>query len=179
MSNYFVSQNLHCVLIFHILYFKTFVCLPKMDLTKFFESLNDPEVAKYIGILPPSPTLAHEKTKWNWHENKLFENALGEYDNLDDLDTELRVFEDIASKIPGKTVDDIKQHYKDLVEDIELIESGDISLPNCNRTDCDDEEIKLTTKNKSSKKIIKRKPKPWSQDEHEFVFSILHRFFIN
>ncbi|EEF30467.1 conserved hypothetical protein [Ricinus communis] len=57
-----------------------------------------------------------ETQKWSREENKIFEM------NYEHLMKE--EWERVALLLPNKTVDDIKLHYKYLLEDIELIESG-------------------------------------------------------
>ncbi|KAK1373140.1 Transcription factor DIVARICATA [Heracleum sosnowskyi] len=63
-------------------------------------------------------------TKWTSEENKQFENALA----LFDKDTPDRWY-DIAAMIPGKTVNDVIKQYKELEEDISVIEAGLIPVP--------------------------------------------------
>ncbi|XP_027336148.1 transcription factor DIVARICATA-like [Abrus precatorius] len=63
-------------------------------------------------------------TKWTPQENKLFENALAVYDK-DTPDRWLKV----AAMIPGKTVGDVIKQYKELEEDVSVIESGFIPVP--------------------------------------------------
>ncbi|XP_048230791.1 transcription factor RADIALIS-like [Ricinus communis] len=62
-----------------------------------------------------------ETQKWSREENKIFEM------NYEHLMKE--EWERVALLLPNKTVDDIKLHYKYLLEDIELIESGLVPLP--------------------------------------------------
>ncbi|CAL1387935.1 unnamed protein product [Linum trigynum] len=64
---------------------------------------------------------------WTFEQDKAFENALATYAE-DDADR----FEKIAADVPGKTLEEVKQHYEILVEDIDLIESGHVPLPNYN-----------------------------------------------
>ncbi|KAM7261696.1 hypothetical protein ACFE04_020773 [Oxalis oulophora] len=61
---------------------------------------------------------------WTRNDDKAFENALATYDE-DDLD----LWEKIAADVPGKTLEDIKEHYELLVEDVNRIESGCVPLP--------------------------------------------------
>uniref|UniRef100_A0A803N0G1 Myb-like domain-containing protein n=1 Tax=Chenopodium quinoa TaxID=63459 RepID=A0A803N0G1_CHEQI len=65
----------------------------------------------------------HQKNnngEWTKEENQIFENSLGELDvSKNDL------FEQIAIRLPGKTVEQIKLHYEALVKDIERIELGE------------------------------------------------------
>ncbi|XXG75384.1 hypothetical protein AAC387_Pa07g3902 [Persea americana] len=61
---------------------------------------------------------------WTHEENKRFENALAVHDK----DTPDR-WQKVASMIPGKTIDDVRSHYKDLVDDVSDIEAGLIPIP--------------------------------------------------
>ncbi|KAL9315367.1 hypothetical protein ACSQ67_016368 [Phaseolus vulgaris] len=61
---------------------------------------------------------------WTAEENKLFENALAYYDK-DTPDRWMRV----AAMIPGKTVGDVIQQYRELEEDVSVIEAGLIPVP--------------------------------------------------
>ncbi|XP_010521505.1 PREDICTED: transcription factor DIVARICATA-like [Tarenaya hassleriana] len=61
---------------------------------------------------------------WSREDDIAFENAL--VTHLDE--TEDR-WEKIAADVPGKTPDQIKEHYELLVEDINKIESGCVPLP--------------------------------------------------
>lgn len=62
---------------------------------------------------------------WSREQDKAFENALATYPE-DDLDR----WEKIAADVPGKTIEEIKHHYEILVDDVNLIESGCVPLPN-------------------------------------------------
>ena len=62
--------------------------------------------------------------KWTPQENKLFENALALYDK-DTPDRWARV----AAMIPGKTVGDVIKQYRELEEDLRVIEAGLIPVP--------------------------------------------------
>ncbi|KAJ0527423.1 putative transcription factor MYB-HB-like family [Helianthus annuus] len=62
-------------------------------------------------------------SNWTWEQNKLFENSLVTYN--DDPDR----FQKIA-KIVGKSVEEVKVHYQNLVHDVNAIEAGKIPLPN-------------------------------------------------
>ena len=63
-------------------------------------------------------------SKWSQEENKLFENGLALHDK-DTPDRWIRV----AEMIPGKTVRDVIDHYRELEEDISDIEAGLIPIP--------------------------------------------------
>ncbi|KAG5529933.1 hypothetical protein RHGRI_030345 [Rhododendron griersonianum] len=71
--------------------------------------------------------------EWTFEENKVFENAIAEF-NLDSPD----IFQKIAFRIPGKTIGQVIEHYEALVEDVEMIESGRIPLPDYKDTKNDE-----------------------------------------
>ncbi|PKU68879.1 transcription factor DIVARICATA-like [Dendrobium catenatum] len=84
-------------------------------------------------VLSPAPAyfsnsywMRDEKKCGNWtqQENKLFEKALARFDR----DTPERWLM-VAKLIPGKTVDDVVSHYRDLEEDVSCIEAGLIPFP--------------------------------------------------
>ncbi|KAL1292221.1 hypothetical protein HN51_060676 [Arachis hypogaea] len=66
-------------------------------------------------------------SEWSWEQDKAFEEAL-----VTHPDDALDRWEKIAADVPGKTVEEIKQHYELLVEDVNLIESGCVTLPSYN-----------------------------------------------
>ncbi|XP_054781079.1 transcription factor DIVARICATA [Prosopis cineraria] len=63
-------------------------------------------------------------TRWTPEENKRFENALALYDT-DTPDRWLKV----AAMIPGKTVGDVIKQYRELEEDVSVIEAGLFPIP--------------------------------------------------
>ncbi|KAB2030993.1 hypothetical protein CXB51_011694 [Gossypium anomalum] len=63
-------------------------------------------------------------SNWTPKQNKLFENALAIYDK----DTPDR-WHKLARAVGGKTVEEVKLHYQNLVDDIKQIESGHVPLP--------------------------------------------------
>lgn len=67
--------------------------------------------------------------KWTPAENKMFEKALAVHDK----DTPDR-WHRVASMIPGKTVEDVIKHYKDLEVDVSNIEAGLIPIPGYSTT---------------------------------------------
>ncbi|KVH94695.1 transcription factor DIVARICATA-like [Cynara cardunculus var. scolymus] len=60
-----------------------------------------------------------KSTVWSPVENKLFENALAKFDK----DTPDR-WQKVAEMVPGKTVADVLQQYKELEDDVTSIEAG-------------------------------------------------------
>ncbi|KAF1870077.1 hypothetical protein Lal_00017657 [Lupinus albus] len=66
-------------------------------------------------------------SEWSWEQDKAFESALVNHPE----DAPDR-WEKIVDDVPGKTIEEIKQHYELLVEDINQIESGCVPLPSYN-----------------------------------------------
>ncbi|KAH0776051.1 hypothetical protein KY290_007462 [Solanum tuberosum] len=61
---------------------------------------------------------------WTKEENKIFENTLAINKDNNNL------LEEMAKALPGKSTNDIKDHYNVLIEDINIIESGYVTLSN-------------------------------------------------
>ncbi|KAL3525112.1 hypothetical protein ACH5RR_013484 [Cinchona calisaya] len=116
---------------------------------------------------------------WTREEDKAFENALAIYYDTSNL------WEKIAAAVPGKTREEIKDHFQVLIADVNAIESGLVPLPRY--TDSSkksrkrvghaalDKKGKQTEKNqsesgcsgKSSRSDSDRKRgKLWSKEEH-------------
>ncbi|KAJ8428250.1 hypothetical protein Cgig2_011930 [Carnegiea gigantea] len=96
---------------------------------------------------------------WTWEQNKAFEIGLAIYPE-DCADR----WEKIAAQIPGnKTLEEIKHHYQLLVDDLNLIESGVIPLPNY-----DTKPYSQTRKeNDKDSEWETRKGQPWTEEEHK------------
>lgn len=60
---------------------------------------------------------------WTREENRAFENALAIYSDDGNL------WEKIAAAVPGRTLEEIKDHFEVLVSDVNEIESGLVPLP--------------------------------------------------
>ncbi|PPS14824.1 hypothetical protein GOBAR_AA05770 [Gossypium barbadense] len=67
---------------------------------------------------------ASNSSEWSREQDKAFENALATYPE----DTSYR-WEKIAADVRGKTLEEIKQHYELLEDDVNRIESGCVPLP--------------------------------------------------
>ncbi|KAK3026724.1 hypothetical protein RJ639_042177 [Escallonia herrerae] len=89
----------------------------------------------------------NEEAEWSFEENKLFENTIEECGEANSPG----YFEKIASRVPGKTIYEVIKHYEALVEDVEMIESGRVPLP------------EYKTANQHWKKGLS-----WTKEEHEF-----------
>ncbi|RZC61192.1 hypothetical protein C5167_022958 [Papaver somniferum] len=66
------------------------------------------------------------KGEWSREEEKAFENAIAKTHNTMD---EQQYWEKISSMVQSKSMEELKQHYGVLVQDINAIEAGLVSLP--------------------------------------------------
>ncbi|KAI9117234.1 hypothetical protein K1719_011400 [Acacia pycnantha] len=64
---------------------------------------------------------------WSYEEEKAFENAIAMHGVEEESEDQ---WEKIASAVSSKSVEELKQHYKLLLEDVSAIEAGHIPLPN-------------------------------------------------
>lgn len=122
---------------------------------------------------------------WSREQDRAFEDALVAYFKDDSEDC----WEKIASDVAGKSVEEVKHHYKLLVDDLDRIESGVVPLPSYS-TSSDDSAShggddgaskkgrNLGQHNSESGKLSKadqerRKGVAWSEDEHRLVKSVI------
>ena len=68
---------------------------------------------------------------WSREEEKAFENAIATHwiDDSKDQQQQKLQWNNIASMVPTKTVEELKQHYQLLLEDVNAIEAGIVPLP--------------------------------------------------
>ncbi|XP_058084011.1 protein RADIALIS-like 4 [Magnolia sinica] len=74
--------------------------------------------------LKSSSSTYPSSSSWTAKQNKTFEVAIAIFDK----DTPNR-WENVASMVGGKTVEEVKRHYQVLVEDLKCIEAGLVPLP--------------------------------------------------
>lgn len=126
-------------------------------------------------------------SSWTREEDKLFENALVLFPE----ETPER-WEKIASKVPGKSSDDVQKHYEDLVRDLREIDSGMVELPNYEdemdspRWSSESGTNQMWPGGKSKERETeRRKGVPWTPEEHRLVqiiiifFQFLENFIKN
>ncbi|XP_073296957.1 transcription factor DIVARICATA-like [Primulina huaijiensis] len=111
-----------------------------------------------------------KSTPWTKEENKLFERALAMYD---EKKTPHRWFK-VASMIPGKSVCDVMNHYRELVEDVSNIEAGLVPIPGYLSSsftlELEDgrgfDHVMCRKRGRTSTVQERRKGVPWTEDEH-------------
>lgn len=116
------------------------------------------------------------KARWTPAENKMFENALA----LNDKDTPDRWLR-VARMIPGKTVEDVMRHYRELEVDVSNIEAGLIPIPGYNTSPSpftlewvnnhgfDGQPYGFCGKRSSAARLPEQERKkgvPWTEEEH-------------
>ncbi|KAL6226891.1 hypothetical protein ACLB2K_000850 [Fragaria x ananassa] len=114
---------------------------------------------------PPQLAEDHGDDQWTFEENKRFEDALAEFDDLGAPD----LLETIHARVPGKTLWEIKKHFDDLVEDIEKIETGMIPIPNYKTTPTE-------VKSNPPRSQPRRRGLVWSEEEHKLFLQGLEKY---
>ncbi|KAJ0985835.1 hypothetical protein J5N97_004191 [Dioscorea zingiberensis] len=95
--------------------------------------------------------------QWTPEENKLFEVALVRFpDGMPDR------WHAIASQLPGKSPQDVLDHYRRLLVDVAAIEAGKVELPDYMDEDDDDvdEEGEANNDSSSDKVVSETSKKP-------------------
>ncbi|XP_008775058.1 transcription factor DIVARICATA isoform X2 [Phoenix dactylifera] len=143
-------------------------------------------LAQTTPYFPNSSWLLGPKRSGNWtqEENKLFEDALAHFDG----DTPDR-WEMVAAMIPGKSVQDIISHYKDLEEDVSHIEAGLIPFPgyssssftldweNSHRYEGSKPSYFVGAKRLGGRPDQERKKGvPWTEEEHKLFLLGLQKY---
>ncbi|KAH0638252.1 hypothetical protein KY289_038167 [Solanum tuberosum] len=90
---------------------------------------------------------------WTREEDKIFENILAIYFDDNNL------FMKMEEALPGKSVDQIKDHYNILLEDIDAIDSGRAPLPNY-------PELQSNANQNKKADVKWRRGTPWTEEEH-------------
>lgn len=103
---------------------------------------------------------------WTKEEDKIFENALAIYMKDDDLFTKM------AEVLPGKSLDDIINHYNILIEDVHAIESGRVPIP-----DYPEMQSHSNQKSRSPKTDVeRRRGVAWTEEEHRSFLQGLNTY---
>ncbi|XP_060170037.1 transcription factor MYBS1-like [Lycium barbarum] len=103
---------------------------------------------------------------WTKEEDKAFETALAIYFGDSDL------LMKIAAAVPQKSLQEITQHYNDLVEDVNDIESGKVPLPQYGKM-----QSSSSRRSRSSGAVVeRRKGIPWTAEEHRLFLQGLEKY---
>ncbi|XP_074282832.1 protein RADIALIS-like 4 [Silene latifolia] len=101
--------------------------------------------------------------EWTFEENKAFENGLVElgHDNPN-------LVKELSLRFPGKTIEQIQNHYDALLRDVEIIESGcfDEKLDDLYGYNSKQEGSNIQS-NVLNTRVQRRRGIPWTDDEHE------------
>ncbi|XP_059670778.1 protein RADIALIS-like 1 [Cornus florida] len=137
-----------------------------------FDELPLPDLPLFSTLSTPEFEFEHT-AEWTYEENKQFEDALAEFDPTSPF-----FFENVASKVPWKSIGQIKKHYEALVEDIEMIESGLVPMPDY-REAAEEPQGGMEIKNGKGSSSCAKKPNdnhsrrrglPWTEEEHKLAF---------
>lgn len=135
---------------------------------------------------------------WSREEEKAFENAIA----MHWVEDSKEQWNKIASMVPSKSVDELKQHYQLLVEDVCAIEAGHVPLPtyigeesatsthgNSAITSSDrrpnaaygtgfsgatHDSVAAGGKGGSRSDQERRKGIPWTEEEHRYIHVYIH-----
>ncbi|CAJ2643699.1 unnamed protein product [Trifolium pratense] len=96
--------------------------------------------------------LGNSSCYWSREQDIAFENALANHPEE---------WEQFAAHVTGKSLEEVKRHYVDLIDDVNHIESGYVPLPNYN-------EIRAVKKRTKTSRTVqeRRKGIPWTEAEH-------------
>ncbi|CAG7911683.1 unnamed protein product [Brassica rapa] len=117
---------------------------------------------------------------WSREDDIAFERALANH-----TDESEEKWEKIAADVPGKSVDQIKEHYELLVEDVDRIESGCVPLPSYRSPLDDAGDDGGSSKrggnshdqgSKAKADQERRKGIAWSEDEHRLFLLGLDKY---
>ncbi|XP_030535885.1 transcription factor SRM1-like [Rhodamnia argentea] len=145
-----------------------------MESQYYFEAM--PHGGSYLTYLlspptPPEPINDH----WTVEENQIFERCIAEFDHLS-----RDFFEEIALQIPRKSVGQIQRHYEALVEDVAMIESGQVPVPEYGKSmSMVDKRTKPrdeASESKSTHQAPRRRGVAWSREEHELFLEGLEKY---
>lgn len=126
----------------------------------------------YTGNHPHWMLPQSESSRWTEEENKRFESALALVD-----ERRPDRWDKVAEMIPGKSVTDVINQYKELVADVSNIEAGLFPLPGYLTPSFTLELMEnrgLDSLRKRGRTCDQERKKgiPWTEEEHRFIILI-------
>ncbi|CAN4088870.1 unnamed protein product [Withania somnifera] len=125
---------------------------------------------------------------WSREEVKAFENAIA----MHWVDDCVQQWEKFASMVPTKTIDDLKQHYQLLMDDVAAIKAGQVPIPNYKGEEASSSSGNSGSvgrrsnggysdaihggKGNSKSEQERRKGIPWTAEEHRLFLLGLEKF---
>ncbi|KAA8534572.1 hypothetical protein F0562_032089 [Nyssa sinensis] len=121
----------------------------------------------------PAPT----QSTWTRFEDKLFEQALVMFpEEMADR------WQQIADQVPGKSPEEVREHYDALVHDVFEIDSGRIELPTYAddsfgwESDSKANQISFGSTKGKHGEVERKKGTPWTEEEHRLFLIGLDRY---
>ncbi|KAA8539122.1 hypothetical protein F0562_025814 [Nyssa sinensis] len=121
----------------------------------------------------PGPT----QSTWTRFEDKLFEQALVMFpEEMGDR------WQKIADLVPGKSPEEVREHYDDLVHDVMEIDLGRVELPTYSEdsfgweSESKANEISFPSTKSKHSEVERKKGTPWTEEEHRLFLVGLNKY---
>ncbi|CAO2833041.1 unnamed protein product [Amaranthus hypochondriacus] len=125
---------------------------------------------------------------WTRAEDKVFEEALVTFGEEDNQDPQLR-WHKIAARLPGKSPEEVRNHYEALVYDVDQIDSGQVELPSYSDELASSWWVAETQSTRPSQISFgsdggkpknndaeRKKGTPWTEEEHRLFLIGLEKY---
>ena len=147
--------------------FHSLSCLPSLSI----EYWSSEEKMIFENTLVYS-LLCIPSIEWSYEEEKIFDNSLVEFGlNCPDL------FQRIATRLPRKSVLQIKEHLGELVEDIEMItgsrKNPEIPIPTNKASETCGDRVAVAPAVTEKPRKKRGRGYEWTEEEHEYVSKTL------
>ncbi|KAF3684134.1 hypothetical protein FXO38_00432 [Capsicum annuum] len=138
-----------------------------LKLIRFLNPLQELSLFMFESFLVDPKKMSTDRTCnssfWTKDEDKILENTLAIYSDDKDLFTKME------EALPGKSRDDIINHYNILIEDVEAIDSGRVPLPNYL-------ELQSDSNQNSRADVEWRRGASWTELEHRSFLRGLDKY---